>query len=155
MPESPHRPRIFFDTSALFAGVLSGSGGARLLLRLAEADAIELWIGSSVLREADAVLLRKAPAARADMALLLDSARARLAPAPDASWLAEAAALIDYRPDAQVLAEALSSSADWFVTLDRRHFLGKPELDHLMVQMGTPGDYIAWLRAHWSVQAEA
>jgi predicted nucleic acid-binding protein len=153
--EALSRPRIFLDTSALFAGVLSASGGARLLLRLAEAGAIELWIGSYVLREADAVLHPKAPSARADMALLLDRAHVHLATTPGSSHLAEAETHIDYPPDARVLAEALSSRADWFVTLDRRHFLENPGLDRLAIRLGTPGDCVAWLRERWTTHAES
>ena len=40
----PDRVRVFLDTSALFAGIWSASGGARMILKLGEADTIQLLI---------------------------------------------------------------------------------------------------------------
>ena len=57
MPET----RVFLDTSALFAAVLSSGGGARALLKLGESGAIRIWVGPTVLQEADEVFRRKAP----------------------------------------------------------------------------------------------
>jgi HTH-type transcriptional regulator / antitoxin HigA len=48
--------KIFMDTSALFAAVHSETGGSRLILKLGEAGAISLWIGTWVLKEMERVL---------------------------------------------------------------------------------------------------
>ena len=69
------RPRVFLDTSVLFASVWSEEGGSRLILKLGEAGAISISVGPWVLREAEAVLQRKAPHLRARLALLLDRGR--------------------------------------------------------------------------------
>ena len=69
--------RVFLDTSALFAAVLSETGGARQLLKLGEAGVIALWVGPTVLAEIDAVLARKSPASKTRLALLLDRAGVR------------------------------------------------------------------------------
>ncbi len=143
----PEHPRVFLDTSALFAAVLSATGGARLLLKLGEAGAIRLWVGPRVLAEADAVLERKAPDLRPAMALLLDRAEVQVAPVPDASTLSWAQARIHYVPDAHILAEAAMAAADYLVTFDRTHFVGNPALaSDSRLRIGTAGDCLAWLR---------
>jgi predicted nucleic acid-binding protein len=79
-------------------------------------------------------------------ALLLDRARVRVTPEPSAEALAQAMAVTLYGPDARVLAEALSAGADYFVTLDREHFVDNPHTGKLPLAVGTPGDFLAWLR---------
>ena len=50
--------------------------------------------------------------------------------------------------DARVLAEAWTCGMDYFVTLDKAHFLDNPGLvpEALPFQLGTPGDFLAWYR---------
>ena len=139
-------PRVFLDTSVLFAAVLSETGGARLVLSLGEAGVIRVWIGPRVLREADGVVERKAPESKVRFALLLDRARVGVAPEPDAQALAQAMGVTGHAPDARVLAEALSAGVDYFVALDREHFVGNPRAGELPFAVGTPGDFLAWLR---------
>jgi hypothetical protein len=50
--------KVFLDAGALFTAVLPETGGARLLLKLGEVEAVELWIAPWVLRETGAVLAR-------------------------------------------------------------------------------------------------
>jgi hypothetical protein len=46
-----------------------------------------------------------------------------------------------------VLAAAQSSGADYFVTLDRVHFLDNPALKSVVsFPIGRPGDFLAWYR---------
>lgn len=141
-----NRPRVFLDTSVLFAAVLSTEGGSRLVLKLGEAGAISLWVGSRVLQEADGVVSRKAPETRPLLALLLSKAEVMTGSKPDAASLARARAVVSYAPDAHVLAEALSAEVDYFVTLDHQHFVGNPRAGTLPFPIGTPGDFLAWLR---------
>lgn len=145
MPEKS-RPRIFLDSSALFAAILSPSGGSRALLHLCAAGLAEGWIGPSVLKETDGALRRKAPEALPMVAVLLAESNILAGPPASDSDLDRAEAAISYAPDARVLAEALSSRAAFFVTLDRTHFLGNPELAGLPLTVGTPGDCLTWLR---------
>jgi predicted nucleic acid-binding protein len=138
--------RVFLDTSVLFAAVLSETGGARLVLSLGEARAIQVYVGPQVLREADGVLERKAPQSKVRFALLLDRARVRVVAEPDAGALAQAGAVIFTTPDARVLAEAITAGVDYLVTLDREHFVGNPRITRLPFVVGTPGDFLAWFR---------
>jgi predicted nucleic acid-binding protein len=138
--------RVFLDTSVLFAAVLSETGGARLILGLGEAQVVQVFVGPQVLHEADGVLERKAPESKVRFALLLDRARVRVAPDPSAEALAQAMAVTAYAPDARVLAEALAMGVDYSVTLDREHFVANPRTAKLPFAVGTPGDFLAWMR---------
>lgn len=143
------RPKLFLDTSVLFAAVLSATGGARALLTLGEAGAVNLCVGPRVLAEADAVFTRKQPSSKATFALLLNRAQVIVgAPAHDDA-LAQARQFVSYPPDAHVVAEALTAEADYMVSLDRAHLVGNPLTGALPFPVGTPGDALAWLRAYW------
>jgi predicted nucleic acid-binding protein len=140
--------RVFLDTSVLFAAVLSETGGARLILKLGESGAVRLWVGPRVLQEADGVLARKAPASKGLFALLLDRSRVAVGPPPDAAALALAQDVVDYLPDAYILAEALVTGVHYLASLDRHHLVGNPSANKLPFPIGTPGDFLAWLRLH-------
>jgi hypothetical protein len=49
---------------------------------------------------------------------------------------------VDYGPDAQVLAEALKTGVDFFVSLYQKHLMGNPRTESLPVTVGTPGDFL-------------
>jgi predicted nucleic acid-binding protein len=145
--------RAFLDTSVLFAAVVSETGGARLILKLGEAGVIHLWVGPWVLQEADGVLERKSPKSKAYFALLLDRSQVQVGPEAGEVALKPALEVIAYRPDAQVLAEALEVSVDYFVSFDREHLLGHPQAGRLPFAMGTAGDFLAWYRAKLASRA--
>jgi predicted nucleic acid-binding protein len=146
-PPADHpTPRVFLDTSALFAGIWSEAGGARALLQLGEAGALELLVSSEVLAELDEAIRRKAPHLLPAVTALLHSARVRVVPPPSPEVRRCAAALIHHRGDAAVLAGAMAASPDYLVTLDAKHLLGNPMLAQLPFILGTPGDALAWWR---------
>lgn len=138
--------RVFLDTSVLFAAVWSESGGSRLILKLGEAGAVSLWVGPTVLREAEAVLKRRSPESRPHMALLLDRAQVQVGPEAGKETVAQALSAVGHVPDAQVLAEALEIGLEYFVSLDQKHLVGNPRMDSLPVTVGTPGDFLDWYR---------
>ena len=141
------RPSVFLDASALFAAVFSSTGGARLILRLAESAVLELVISSQVLVEAEGALRRKAPEALGHMALLLDRAHCQVVANPTPEEIKAWEPVLPYLPDAAVLTAAVSAGADYLVTLDRRHFIENPQLmASPPLPVGTPGDCLAWLR---------
>lgn len=140
--------RVFLDTRVLFAAVLSETGGSRLILKLGEAGAVQLWVGQRVLQEADGVLARKAPDSKAAFALLLDRSQVVVGPPPDEKALAQARTVVDYPSDALILAEALAAEVDYLVSLDRRHLVGNPQNSVPPFPIGLPGDFLAWFRQH-------
>ncbi len=141
--------RFFLDTSALFAGIWSAKGGGRLLLRLGEAGHVQLLLSSAVLQELETAFARKAPALLPQVALLLHLARVQVVPEPDPDVVQQVMVWLPHPGDARVLAAALASRPDFFVTLDRQHFLHNPQLTTSRVPfpIGTPGDALQWWRA--------
>ena len=149
-----NRVSVFLDTSALFAAVYSGTGGAREILRLGEMGAIKLWVGPHVLKEAENVVERKSPKSKAYFALLLDRSRITITQDASKESLDRALSVIGYLPDAQVLAEAIDSGMDYFVSFDRKHLIGNPKAKELPFPMGTAGDFLGWFRVHLAVDAD-
>lgn len=140
------KTRVFLDSSVLFAAVWSESGGSRLILKLGEAGALSLWVGPCVLQETDAVLKRKSPESRPQMALLLDRAQVQVGPEAGTEALAQAQSAVEYGPDAQVLAEALELNVEYLVSLDSQHLVGNPGTRDLPLVVGTPGQFLEWYR---------
>lgn len=146
MLSSKRIPDVFLDTSVIIAALMSPTGGARMLFHLGEAGAIRLVIGKSVLQETDEVLRRKASELIPLLAELLDEVQVEIGEDPSEEISRKAGQLMEYLPDAIVLAEALEVQAEWFCTHDREHFLNNPALAGLPFRIGTPGDVLAWLR---------
>lgn len=143
----PAKVSVFLDTSALFAGIWSAEGGSRMILKLGEAGAIQLLVGPQVLDEIESALRRKAPDMLGLLALLLDRSRIKVVPSPMPETVQDSQTLTGHPGDAQVLGAAWAAGADYFVTLDRQHFLDNPSLrDAVPFPVGTPGDFLAWYR---------
>jgi predicted nucleic acid-binding protein len=144
------RPKVFLDTSALFAGLWSDLGGARQALKLAEAGLVVLVVSPQVLSEIENNLRRKAPELLGKLVVLLDRVGLVLAAtAPETRY--EAALTLTKHPgDGRVLADAWDSKVDYFVTLDRQHFLDNKGLRAaLPFPLGTPGDFLFWFRQNY------
>jgi len=143
----PNKIRVFLDTSVIFSAVFSPSGGARMIFRLAEAGALQIILGQSVIREADEVVRRKAPASLPDLARLLSFARVEVRKVSATDHLATAGQMVSYLPDVHVLAEALAVQPDWFITHDKEHFLRNEDLQQeLPFRVGTPGDLLQHIK---------
>ncbi|MFB0546830.1 MAG: putative toxin-antitoxin system toxin component, PIN family [Anaerolineae bacterium] len=141
----PARVSVFLDTSALFAGIWSAEGGGRMILKLGEAGAIRLLVSPQVLDEIESALRRKAPDMLGLLALLLDRSGVEVVSSPIPEAVQDSQALTDHPGDVQVLAAAWGAGADYFVTLDRKHFLDNLALrDAVPFPVGTPGDFLAW-----------
>lgn len=117
-----------------------------MLFHLNEAGVMRLAVGKSVLQEADEVIRRKAPELLSDLAQLLDEVRIEIGKNPSDEHISRTSLLVNYSPDALVLAEALQVEPDWFITHDREHFLNNPNLLNLPFRIGKPGDVLVWLR---------
>ena len=144
---STPKPKICLEANVIFSAAFSETGGARMLFRLAEIQSIQILISSSVLSKADRALRRKAPDALGHLAVWLNEANCQAI--DNAPW-AEVEAwneIVDYLPDAGVIAAAVVAEAEYLVTLDRQHILDNRRLVRtLPLPIGTPGDCLAWLR---------
>ncbi len=141
------KPKVFLDTSAVFAGIWSTHGGAFAILRLGEEKLIETVVCTAVLKELDVVLREKLPG-KLNMALqMLDICISHIAGEASHDSLSTAHSLIAYPPDAFVVASALRANVDYFVTLDKKHLLSNAALHAAaLFPIGTPGDFLAWYR---------
>jgi predicted nucleic acid-binding protein len=142
-------PRVFLDTSVLFAAVLSPTGGVRKLFLLAEAGLLRLVVGPTVLKECDEVIRRKAQGSAPLLAQLLAAAQAETSASQ--RHITTARSMVSYVPDAQVLAEALRAKPDWFVTHDKEHFLKSRSKIKLPFEIGTPGDLLQRFKDDFSL----
>jgi predicted nucleic acid-binding protein len=143
----PPATRAFLDTSALFAAIWSEQGGGRMVLRLGEAGAVQIVVGRQVLAELERTLRDKAPHALVSLAVLLDRIRVEVAPEPGRELLTSCQGLVSHPGHAKILAAAIASEVDSFVTLDRQHFLDNAKMRQAVpFVVGTPGDFLAWFR---------
>jgi predicted nucleic acid-binding protein len=78
-------PELFFDSSALFAGIVSASGASRALLLLAEAGQVAITVSEQVLTETERAVARKIPRALPDFREAIRATDLRIIrdPSPD------------------------------------------------------------------------
>jgi predicted nucleic acid-binding protein len=118
-----------------------------MILKLGEAGAIRLLVSPQVLDEIESALRRKAPDMLGLLALLLDRSGIEVVSSPIPETIQDSQALTSHLGDAQVLAAAWGAGTNYFVTLDRKHFLDNKALrDTVPFPVGTPGDFLAWYR---------
>ncbi len=118
-----------------------------MILKLGEAGLVHFLISSQVLSELEDVLRRKAPQSLPNLALLLDRCQVSVVNNKDGEVKERCMKFINHSRDALVMADAISGNCDYFVILDREHFINNSALvENLSFPMGTPGDFISWLR---------
>lgn len=145
---APQPPKIFLDTSALIAATFSAKGGAREILRLGEVGAVLPLVSQAVLAELEENVLKKKPRYLAVIATVLERSGVEIVDAPAIQTVQMCQRFLDYADDAVVLAAAVDAHADYFITLDRQHFLSNPLVPAtLALPIGAPGDFLAWYRA--------
>jgi predicted nucleic acid-binding protein len=145
------RPALFFDSSALFAGIVSPSGAARALLLLAEAGEIQIVISEQVLAETERAIARKAARGLPLFREAVLASQARVIRDPTPADVAAHVGLIGHAPDVAIVLAAMRAGADFLVTLNRRHFVDDPGVaQRAGLRIGSPGDALAWVRAiYW------
>ncbi len=139
------RWRVFLDTSALIAGVVSPTGAAREVLRLAEARLIELVVSRQVLTEADRNLTSKLPTILEDYQLLLRHLDPVIVDDPSRESVQEATRII-HRNDAPILAAAKHAAVDYLVTWNTRDFLTAKVRTWVPFPVTTPGEFLRAFR---------
>ncbi len=103
---------------------------------------LQVIVGPNVLRECEAVVLRKIPASLPTLAYLLELGMVEITAESPEAFIEQAKAIVAYEPDAYVLAEAMGTEPDWFITHDKAHFLNANTGSNLGFRIGTPGDLI-------------
>jgi predicted nucleic acid-binding protein len=141
------RIELFLDSSALFAGIVSPDGAARVLLLLAEAGEMHVTVSEQVIAETERALARKTPAALPTYRQAIRQARLRIVRNPPPEQVAAAQGLVAHPPDAPIVLAAVRAQVDYLVTLNRKHFIDDPTVAQRSgLRIGTPGDALAWVR---------
>jgi predicted nucleic acid-binding protein len=140
-------PELFFDSSALFAGIVSASGASRALLLLAEAEQIAVTVSEQVVAETERAVARKIPRALPEFREAIRATGLRIIHAPTPDEIEAYADIISHQADAPIVVAAMRVKTDYLVTLNRRHFIDDPAVaDRSKLRIGTPGDALAWVR---------
>jgi predicted nucleic acid-binding protein len=140
-------PNLFFDSSALFAGIISADGASRALLVLAEGDLIAVTVSEQVLTETERALARKVPRALPTFREALRSTGLRIVRNPSPKAVAAHGDIIVHAEDVPIIVAAKQSRVDYLVTLNRRHFIDDPDVAiRAGLRIGLPGDALAWVR---------
>lgn len=146
---------IFFDSSALIAGIVSALGAARALLLLAEDEKILVTVSEQVVTEVERNIARKAPMALPFARELILSAKIRIVRDPQLEDVLSHQDWIAHAADVPILVAAVRSRADFLATLNTRHFMDDPDVARRSgLRIGTPGDALAWVREQLSKTVE-
>jgi len=139
------RWKVFLDTSALIAGIVSASGAAREVLRLCEAGAVEPLVSRQVLTEADRNLSAKLSALVPGYRHLMRRMSPVLLEDPIRAEVARAAQII-HRNDAPILAAAINGQVDYLITWNTRHFHTPSVRRVVRFRIATPGEFLEEFR---------
>ena len=112
--------KLFLDANVIFTAAYSAQGLSRGLFRLSATGKCSLCTSAFAHEEAFRNIQKKATDKLADLATLMQ--RVNILPEPHPKWAALAAGLPLAQKDAPVLAAAIQSKVDIFVTGDRRDF---------------------------------
>jgi predicted nucleic acid-binding protein len=138
---------LFLDSSALFTGVISPNGTARVLLLLGEAGQVTLTISEQVVVETERALAGKLPRALNDLGEAILSARVHIVCDPSLEQVRDYLYVMKHPADITILVAAMQAGVDYLVTLNRRHFTDDPEVARRSgLRIGMPGDALAWVR---------
>ena len=136
--------RLFFDSSALFAGVHSIRGHAHDLLRLASRGVITLVVSQYVLKETRRNLAASVPESLIFLDLIVKNVPFELIQPSKRNVLA--AARYVALKDAPIVAAARKAGVDFLVTLDKKRLLGKPDLaKYVRAEIITPKEAVLHL----------
>ena len=139
--------KIFFDSSALMAGVISSTGAARVLLVMSERAEIILFINEHVITETERSLAKKVPIALPEFRRTLKNADLKILPNPSPGEVKKNLYLISDPNDVPILLSAMKAKVDFLATHNRKHFLDDPKVaENSGLQIGTPGDALIWAR---------
>jgi predicted nucleic acid-binding protein len=146
---------IFFDSSALIAGIVSSQGAARALLLLAEDNKISITVSEQVIAEVERNIARKAPRALKFAREMILRANLRIVHDPPIEEVLRRKTWISHQADVPILVAAVNAQVAFLVTLNAKHFLNDPEVARRsQLRIGTPGDALAWIREQFAGATE-
>lgn len=139
--------KVFLDSSALMAGVISSAGAARVLLVMSETGQIELFISEQVIVESERSLAKKVPQVLPNFRQALKDAQPKIIKDPTLQQTKDHLYMIADPDDVSILLAAMQANVDYLATHNRKHFLDDPKVaERAGIRIGTPGDVLAWIR---------
>lgn len=145
--------KVFLDSSAVMAGVISSAGAARVLLVMSENGQIETFISEQVIVESERSIAKKVPQALPEFRQTLKDANLKVVHNPTQEEIEENLSLIADPDDVPILLSAMKSHVDYLATHNRKHFLNDPKVaEKAGLKIGTPGDVLAWIRDNLNSQ---
>jgi len=143
--------KVFLDSSAVMAGVISSSGAARVLLVMSENGQIETFISEQVIAESERSIARKVPHALPEFRETLKDSKLKIIHNPTQAEIDKNLSLIADPDDVPILLSAMKVHVDYLATHNRKHFLDDPKVaERSGIKIGTPGDVLAWIRENLS-----
>jgi predicted nucleic acid-binding protein len=138
---------LFLDSSALFSGIGSPKGAARVLLVLAESNQIIITISEQVVAETERAISRKVPGALTDFRQAILASNPQIVHDPTPAEVKANLNLISHPADVSIILSAMKANVDFLVTHNRIHFLDDPKVaERTKLRIGTPGDALVWVR---------
>lgn len=139
--------KLFLDSSALFAGIVSASGAARVLLLLAESEQINIVISEQVVVETERAIARKVPGALNDLRQAILASQARIVRDPTPEEVGRHTGLIAHQADVPIMLAAMQAEVDFLAILNRKHFIDDPGVaERSGLRIGMPGEALDWVR---------
>ena len=139
--------RIFLDSSVLFSAAYSVKGHSQDLILMGMQEKLRLFVSPFVLEETRRNLAISAPEKLTTLELILPLIHFEMVH-PSKEHVLDAIVYVVLK-DAPILAAAKLAEVDFFVTLDRKHLLGKPALEvYAKTKIVTPGDAFAFIIEH-------
>jgi predicted nucleic acid-binding protein len=139
--------KVFLDSSAVIAGIISSAGAARVLLVMSENGQIESFISEQVITESERTIAKKVPSALPEFRQTLKDAELKIVKNPTQKEIEENLYLIADKDDVPILLSAMKAHVDYLATHNRKHFLDDPKVaEKSGIKIGTPGDVLAWIR---------
>ncbi len=139
--------KVFLDSSAVIAGVISSTGAARVLLVMSETGQIETFISEHVITESERSLARKVPHALPEFRQTIKDAQPKIIKNPTSQEIKNHLYLIADPEDVPILLAAMNANVDYLATHNRKHFIDDPKVaERAGIKIGTPGDVLAWIR---------
>ncbi len=132
------RTRVFLDSSVVIAGLASKTGGSHKILALAEMGIITPYISEDVVSEVLRNVRKKLPDCEALFYTLFKTLPFKIADGSDKDI--EYAKKFINEKDAVIMAAAVSSKAEWLLSLDR-HFLAADWTGKFNFVVCSPGDF--------------
>lgn len=143
--------KLFFDSSALIAGIISAEGAARALLLLAEDEKIQIVVSEQVIAEVERNIARKAPKAVPLTRELILSTKIQIFRDPSLEEILNCQDWISHPADVPILVAAVQAQVDFLATLNTKYFIDDLEVARRSgLRIGTPGDALAWVREQLS-----